>query len=296
MKSDKPLVSIGVPVRNGARFLGQTLDSLLGQTYRDFELIISDNASTDETEAICRDFASQDGRIRYYRVTQDLGLAYNYNFLFKQARGEYFKWAAADDLCEPEYVARCLDVLESDRATVLAYTKTRFIDETQNPVTIHDPGFDLHSSEASERLRYVIYAGNWVNAIYGVIRSAALTKTQLLPPYPGGDYTLLGDLAVAGKFVEVPQALFLRRLHAGASSQNLNVAHWLAQYWTGDGQLCLPFWSRSHGHFRTIVRSDLKLAEKLSLGGSLLRTMVAGRRRLFEELKAASFLKLQTRS
>lgn len=111
MHHNEPLVSIGVPVRNGARFLEQALDSLLAQSYQEFELIISDNASTDQTEAICRAYAARDGRIRYYRSSKDLGLAHNYNYLFQLARGEYFKWAAADDLHEPDYVLRCLDVL-----------------------------------------------------------------------------------------------------------------------------------------------------------------------------------------
>jgi glycosyltransferase involved in cell wall biosynthesis len=267
----------------------------LAQSYQEFELIISDNASTDQTEAICRAYATRDGRIRYYRSNQDLGLAHNYNYLFQLARGEYFKWAAADDLHEPDYVLRCLDVLEHDPAVVLAYAKARFIDENGNPVAMKDPGFNLQFAAAHERLRYVIYAGHWVNAIFGLIRRQALAMTHLLPSYPGGDYPLLGELTLAGKFVEVPEALFLRRLHPAASSQNTRNANWLAQFWTGNGKVCLPFWNRSLDHCRTILRSDLSLGAKLSLGGSLFRSMVSRRQRLLAELRAASFLKLQAK-
>src|SRR5690349_16638091 len=94
VKTGKPRVSVGVPVRNGERFLVETLESLLAQTYTDFELIISDNASTDNTEAICREYAARDPRVRYYRSPQDVGLANNYNSLFARSEGDYFKWAA----------------------------------------------------------------------------------------------------------------------------------------------------------------------------------------------------------
>src|SRR5690349_21549528 len=153
MNHNKPRVSIGLPVRNGARFLAQAVDSLLAQSYPDFELIISDNASTDETEAICREYAAHDARVRYYRSREDVGLARNYNYLFMRARGEYFKWAAADDVHEPDYVARCVDILEHDSSVVLAYARTKFIDENGVPLADSDPGFDLRSEAAAERLR-----------------------------------------------------------------------------------------------------------------------------------------------
>lgn len=285
-------VSVGVPVRNGARFLAETLDSLLAQSYADFELLVSDNASTDETPEIGRAYAARDPRVRYLRSDVDLGLAGNYNRLFQEAQGKYFKWAAADDLHEPDYLKRCVEVLERDPSVVLAYGKSRFIDENGKPVEETDPGFDLQDEAARERLRYVIRSKRWVNAIFGLIRSEGLAKTPLLPKYPSGDYIILGELALVGKFVEVPEVLFLRRLHPGASSQNLNDANWLAHFWDAgksevDGRLV--FWSRSRGHAGTIMRSSLGVGEKISLSASLLRTMVTRRRRLLAELKSKWF-------
>jgi glycosyltransferase involved in cell wall biosynthesis len=285
-------VSVGVPVRNGARFLAETLDSLLAQSYADFELLISDNASTDETPEIGRAYAARDPRVRYLRSDVDLGLAGNYNRLFHEARGKYFKWAAADDLHEPDYLKCCVEVLDRDPSVVLAYGKSRFIDENGKPVEETDPGFDLQDESAHERLRYVIRSKRWVNAIFGLVRAEALGRTPLLPKYPSGDYIILGELALLGKFVEVPEVLFLRRLHPGASSQNLNDANWLAHFWNAgnsgvDGRLVL--WSRSRGHAGTIMRSGLSVGEKVSLSGSLLRTMVTRRRRLFAELRSKMF-------
>jgi glycosyltransferase involved in cell wall biosynthesis len=284
----RPRLSIAVPVRNGGGFLAQTLDSLLAQNYSDFELIISDNASTDETESVCRAYAAHERRIRYYRSSQDFGSARNYNHLFQQARAEYFKWAAADDLYDPEFVGCCMEVLERDQRVVLAYTQTRFIDENGAALDVSDPGFNLLSDSAGERLCYVIHASHWVNAIFGVIRAKCLRRTRLLPDYPGGDYALLGELTLAGKFAEIPESLFLRRLHPAASSQNANDAKWLMQFCTGNKSFCLPFWNRSWDHFRTIVSSELGVRNKFSLGGSVLRSMLSGRRRLLAELKGAS--------
>ena len=99
-----PQVSIGMPVYNGEPFISEALDSLLDQTFTDFELIISDNASTDSTEAICRQYAAKDSRIRYVRQAENLGAPANFQFVLDQAVGKYFMWAAADDLQTPNYI------------------------------------------------------------------------------------------------------------------------------------------------------------------------------------------------
>ena len=286
MVGNSPLVSIGLPVRNGARFLAEAVDSLLAQSYSNFELIISDNASTDETEAMCRAYAAQDKRVRYYRSNHDVGLANNFNYLFIRARGEYFKWAAADDVHEVDWVARCLEVLENDHEVVLAYGKARFIDQEGAPLEQFDRGFDLRSEEAAERFRYVIRATSWVNAIFGLIRSEALAKTRLFPRYPGGDYTVLAELALLGKFVEVPELLFRRRLHPSASSQNTHDLAYMARLWTAKGQRTFPAWNRSKDNFLISMRSGLSVPQKLSLGASVARTMLTARRRLLAELRA----------
>ncbi|WNC85999.1 glycosyltransferase family 2 protein [Thermosynechococcus sp. QKsg1] len=107
-----PKVSIGMPVYNGAKFIREALDSLLAQTFTDFELIISDNASTDETEAICREYAAKDKRIRYVRQAQNLGAMANFKYVLDEARGEYFMWAAHDDLWESDYLMNATSILK----------------------------------------------------------------------------------------------------------------------------------------------------------------------------------------
>src|SRR5262245_34908562 len=123
----KPRVSIGLPVYNGQQFLEETLNSILAQTYTDFELIISDNASTDRTSEIARAYVAKDARVRYHRNENNLGVAGNYNGVFSLASGEYFKWAPADDTCLPNYLARCVEILDLDSTVVLAYPQTQFV-------------------------------------------------------------------------------------------------------------------------------------------------------------------------
>lgn len=292
----RPRVSIGVPVRNGERFLAEAVDSLLAQTYTDFELLISDNASTDGTEAICRAYAAKDPRVRYFRSPEDVGLANNYNYLFIRARGEYFKWAAADDVHEPEYLSRCVEVLDHDPSVVLAYGKARFIDASGGSLDTTDPGFDLRSDDVNTRFRYVMYAYHWVNVLFGVIRRDTLARTGLLPAYPGADYALLGELAMMGKMFEVPDPLLLRRLHPAASSQNTGNSGWMVKLWTGSGGTSTPVWSRTRDHFRTIAHSDLSARMKMSLGASLFRTMLWRRRKLAQELRAAALRRLRAKA
>ena len=279
-------VSIGLPVYNGERFLKEALDSLLGQTYSDFELIISDNASTDSTEEICRAYVAKDQRVRYFRNPTNIGVNRNFNRVFALSTGNYFKWASADDICKPEHLACCIDVLDHESTVVLAHSKTRFIDENGMPLDINDPGWDLRSEVAAERVRYVIHAGHCVNPHYGVIRANALAKTRLMPSYPGGDYRLLAELSLKGKFVEIPEYLFLRRVHPGASSQNTAKVMWTMDFHTGsNGVVCFPFWDLSIDHSITILRSNLSIHHKVRLLALLLRRMWWQHKRLLQELR-----------
>src|SRR6266852_7405967 len=124
-----PLVSVGLYVYNGERFLEEALDSILNQTFTDFELIISDNASTDRTGEIAEAHAERDDRIRYYRSEKNMGAGWNIRRVYELAAGKYFKQAAADDLLEPDFLRRCVDILESDPDCVVVYARTKEIDE-----------------------------------------------------------------------------------------------------------------------------------------------------------------------
>ena len=113
-----PIVSIGLPVYNGEDFLKYALDSLLSQTFRDFELIISDNASTDNTPKICQEYVLRDKRIRYIRQNNNMGALWNFNFVLKQSNKEYFIWVSADDKLHPEFLEKNIDILEKNKNVV----------------------------------------------------------------------------------------------------------------------------------------------------------------------------------
>jgi glycosyltransferase involved in cell wall biosynthesis len=124
-----PRLGIGLPVFNGENYLEETLVSLLSQTYSDFELIISDNASTDGTGDLCRAYAARDRRIKYYRNSTNIGATQNWYRVFDLSCAEYFAPAAHDDLYAPDYMEKCIAVLQQDPSVVVCYSKTRVIDE-----------------------------------------------------------------------------------------------------------------------------------------------------------------------
>ena len=222
MGKEKPRVSIGMPVFNGENFLPEALDALLDQTFGDFELLISDNASTDRTEAICRDYAARDPRIRYYRSEENLGPARNFNLLVERAEGTYFKWAAHDDICAPTFLERSVDVLDQDPSVVLVYADTHIIDENGDVTRHYDYKLETDVPSPAARFGSLINVDHRRHAaieIFGFIRMSVLQATPLIGYYARGDSTLLARLALFGRFYEIPEPLFFNRNHTDRSVQ-----------------------------------------------------------------------------
>ncbi len=281
----RPRVSIGVPVYNGERYLPETLDCLLAQTFSDFQLIISDNASTDRTELICREYAAQDSRILYFRNPTNAGAARNYNRVFELSSASYFKWAAADDLCSPEYLARCVEVLDREPVAVLAYPKTQIIDEHGQVISVYEDRIHVQSARPSERFRHLLLALGECNAIFGLIRSDVLRRTPLIGRYIGSDICLLTELSLYGNLWEVPEFLFFRRNHPAASSSNKSVEKQMEFFDPADKQLIrLTQWRHLIEHVRSLWRVPLRLSETARAGAFLLRFAVWNREKLASEL------------
>jgi glycosyltransferase involved in cell wall biosynthesis len=208
-----PLVSIGLPVYNAERYLKLALDSLVAQDYPNFELIISDNASTDSTEKICRAYAERDARVHYQRAEQNMGAIWNFNRVFELAHGEYFMWAAHDDLHEPSYLSTCVAVLDASPEAVLCCTDIRFIDEEGHEIQVppHVAGSRPVGRTAHERVRQIARACNWYD-IYGLARTSALAKTRRAIPTWGFDVVVVLELCLRGPVLLVPEPLFSYRL------------------------------------------------------------------------------------
>ena len=291
-----PRVSIGLPVYNGERFVGEAIESVLAQTFADFELVISDNASTDGTEAICRGFAARDRRVRYVRAAQNQGAAWNFNRTFELSTGELFKWLAHDDVIGPRYLEQTIGILDRDASLVLCHSQTGVIGGEGE--VIADPEEDPRGTfemqgitQDMERTRLEMgtaprarqrYLGILLYSIrnyevFGVIRRSVMQTTGLHRAYRGGEKVFLAELSLRGGFYEIPEVLSFSRWHvdrfssnASARAQNLHVNPNLRRF-------ALPRQFRATaGYFGAVARTRLSLAERagcmLVLGRFLLQT------------------------
>lgn len=227
-----PVVSIGLPVYNGAAHLEETVESILGQTYDDFELIISDNASTDGTYELCRSIAERDERVRVSRFPRNLGAAPNYNHVVTQATGRYFKWAAHDDLLKPEFLRLCVDAHERlDPPPAIVYPKSEFIDE-HGRVTHPDADTQQADSRfAAVRAYTMLQRMSMAHAVFGVFNAEMLGRTGLIGSFVSSDYVLLLQMSLLGQIVQLDtEPLFQRRVHPGmsrvANRTKDDVLHW----------------------------------------------------------------------
>lgn len=205
-----PIVSIGMAVRNEARFLHEAIASLLAQDFTDFELIISDNASTDGTEEVCRSYERQDPRVRYFRNPVDIGAIPNFNRVFRFSSGRFFMWAGGHDVWAPEFIARCVDLMESDQTVVLAFTQAQYIDV--DGVVMPDWSGDWHFDTrgvAGNIPRFMTFLCSWPSPglFYGLIRSEALEHTGLNTRCGTPDFVLLAELSLLGAFGQIPARL-----------------------------------------------------------------------------------------
>jgi glycosyltransferase involved in cell wall biosynthesis len=212
--SVSPPLTIGLPVYNGQNYVSESLDSLLAQTYSDFELIISDNASADGTEEICRDYAARDRRIRYVRQPVNIGAAPNHNYLVEAARGRFFKWAAHDDLFAPKLVERCIEALEDRPELILVHAYMGIVDEHGKTLEIYDYRLATDSPRASERFRSLMFTDGG-DDFYGVIRTEVMRRIAPHDSYHNAGRKLVAEMSLYGPFYQVPEVMFWRREHPG---------------------------------------------------------------------------------
>ena len=206
-----PRLSIGLPVYNGERYLAESLDSLLGQSYENFELIISDNASTDATADICRRYGQQDSRIRYFRQAKNIGLSPNHNFVFEQSRGEFFKWAASDDLYARDLLEYCIEALDEYPDIALAHCWTAIIDSGGNVTEASEYPLATDSPSAPERFRSFLSCKTAACDQYGVIRAEVMRRVSPLGSYHHADVIMVARFVLQGPFYQTSDWLTFRR-------------------------------------------------------------------------------------
>lgn len=261
-------LTIGLPVYNGDNFLEECMESILAQTFRDFKLIISDNASTDRTESICLRFSKSDPRIEYYRNEKNIGAAPNFNRVFELSNTEYFKWIAHDDVHGPDFVERCVSILEHDASIVLAYTRAVTIDWQGIRSREWGAPPELSSDKPAIRFKASLLPPKdpIPLPIFGVIRSAVLSKTPLQAGFAGCDLTLLSELSLHGRFHEISEALFLQREHGERAGHQLSRdPHMASAFWMAEQSknVELPSWRNVSALRHAVAQSPLKFRNRL---------------------------------
>ena len=264
-----PRVSIGVPVYNGENYLGEALSSLLGQTFGDLEVIVSDNASTDGTETIVREVEEGDRRVRYHRQPSNLGAAGNYNFTLAQATGDFFMWAAHDDLRDPGFVEQAVQTMDQQPGASCVFSRSRRIAADGSPLQVMIRPDELMSPDPATRMRATIGCRHPGVIIFGLIPTELLRRTSQHPDFPGGDRVLAVELALAGPFIELPDVLFLNRDHPNRyvriKEQKDAGRKRLQEAWWDPGRvdrIVFPAWRRFRSYASAITRSSLSRADQ----------------------------------
>src|SRR3954447_7503777 len=219
-----PRVSIGVPVYNGQKYIRYTLDSLVAQTFGDIEILVTDNCSTDSTPQIVAEYAARDPRVKYFKNDVNIGPARNYNRSVNLAGGEFFKWNPADDVCAPDFVEKCVKVLDEDKSVVLAYPRTNIIDTDGKVVGQYQYELDFDHPSPATRLWRMVTVNHKIHGaheMYGVMRTAELRKTPGFRTHVRGDSVLLARLVLLGRFRRLEEFLFFNRDHTDRSSRYL---------------------------------------------------------------------------
>jgi len=263
--SRPPRVSIGLPVYNGAEFVGEAIESILGQTFEDLELVISDNASTDDTLEICRQYRDRDPRVRLHENPVNLGASRNFNLVFELSEGEYFRWAAADDLLEPTCLERCVEVLDGDPSIVLSHTDVKIIDvDRRVKLEFKYPDGHANSDSAARRFRDVMRLDRWCAELFGLVRADVLQTTRRMDRYIASDRILRAELALRGRYEIVPEMLFLNRDHPGRSVRALPAHHLRGEWFdpANRGKKVMPHWRVFGEYFRCIRRAPIDATER----------------------------------
>ncbi len=260
-----PRVSIGLPVYNGENLLAVALDSLLEQDFEDFELILSDNGSTDGTPEICREYAKKDERVKLLMGVRNVGAARNYNRTFDLAGGEYFKWAAHDDRYAPTFLSRCVEALDADDGVVLAYAQATDYDAAGNNLGDVDFEIDAFGPDPVHRFAEVAIKPHPCFQVFGVMRADVLAETCMHGSYTGADRVLLAELALRGRYAEIPERLFLHGEHPDRSVNAFYFEHQRYSWFDPrlGSSIAFPNWRMFGEYNRAIHRVPLDESDKL---------------------------------
>lgn len=240
MNDHIPAVSVGMPVYNGAKYIREALDSLLAQTFTDFELIISDNASTDESHEICGEYVGKDPRIKYVRQSENLGGVANFNYVLANSKGDYFTWLACDDSFDPSFLEKTVQYLDQFEDVVACACDFRVIDENGDLSRIErlERIYPLEDWRHSQEHFFMFPLTNVYFAFYGMFRRRALENAGIKnkPTWcglaSGNETPFLCRVVALGKIVALPEILRAYRNHSRSMYNTEQKKKALALRWT----------------------------------------------------------------
>lgn len=262
VRSHVPRVSVGLPTYNAEKTIASSIDAILAQSMSDFELIISDNASTDGTWSIVQAYARRDSRIVALRQPVNIGANGNYSAVFRAARAGYFKWASSNDWCAETLIERCVALLDHEPGAVLVAPRTRLFADTIDHFSEYPHDVAFNQGTPSERLIAVTTRLPLNNVLNGVIRSEALRRTRLIDHFIGADIVLVGHLAMLGNIELIDEPLFYRRMDRETATQMMSAEamhrhHYPATTW----RALFPTWRVHAAWIGAVLSSDLPPAQ-----------------------------------
>jgi glycosyltransferase involved in cell wall biosynthesis len=249
-----------MPVYNGAEYVREAIDSILAQTMTDLELVICDNASTDATPAICRAYEARDPRVRYFLNDRNLGAHPNYNRTFRESSGEYFKWAAHDDVLKPGFLAACVSALEARPEAVLAQTLIEYVDGDGRPIGAYDSALRAAAGpDPVRRFAAAVLEPHPAYEVMGLFRRSVLEDSILLRSFHGADRALLADVVLRGEVARVDEPLLVVRDHARRYTRSHVRPRERATWHDSSlkGRASFPAWSL-YREYRRAVRRHLR--------------------------------------
>lgn len=214
MKSQNKLISVGMPIYNGAEFLEQAITSILYQSYKNIELIIADDSSTDDSAQIYEKFAKKDKRIRIFKHKKNIGSIPNFNFVLKQAKGEYFMWAAQDDFRKKDTLEKLLQLHEEFPDAALAVSKFQNV-HGKKKYSVY-PDIDYRNADSKAKTLISFLKTDNLSFFYGLHKTKTLKKTggyfvDSRPIFKSSDFLTIYNVLLQGKLIYTPEVLFYKR-------------------------------------------------------------------------------------
>ncbi len=287
----EPKVVIGLPVFNGQKYVRTAIESHLAQSFDDFELVISDNGSTDTTPQICAEYASKDKRIKYLRSNENRGILWNHRRVFEAIRNpnQYFRWAGADDVMEPTLLQGMVAVLDTRPEVEGVVPDTKNIDDQGEIIGSMARSLDLQSPDVFERAHDVLMANYQHVIAYGLLRASTLQRMRTGPDYVGWDPIFLWELALRGQLVHLNGPLLLRRFHAGSISRVKTVKEmrkWVEP--NAKAGMSFPHWTWAYERMMALMSCPMTVRDRLRIGAFLMRATLWERRSLARDVTQAA--------